>query len=96
MSQRTDPNPTPIILRRISAAAKAGSIDTEGVRAKTPATVYGELRRKGFAAAEAGNLTAYLNGLRPVEGGWSPREIESLLFMRHLVARGWDDAHAPA
>ena len=38
-----------------------------------------------FRPAEAGNLTAYLHGLAPVEGGWTVDEIEGLLFVRHLV-----------
>jgi hypothetical protein len=50
--------------------------------------------------AEAGNLVALANGLSPVEGGWDPREIERLLFMRYLVDRGrldsWRCGEAPA
>jgi hypothetical protein len=36
----------------------------------------------------AGNLTALLNGLAPVAGGWNPNEVERLLFTRHLFERG--------
>jgi hypothetical protein len=42
----------------------------------------------GFRSDEAGNLTAYLQGLPPVDGGWAVGEIERLLFLRHLVERG--------
>ena len=42
---------------------------------------------KGFQPGEAGNLTAFLYGLAPVEGGWTVEEIERLLFVRHLVER---------
>lgn len=42
----------------------------------------------GFRPAEAGNLTAYLHGLAPVEGGWTVDEIERLLFVGHLAAGG--------
>lgn len=41
----------------------------------------------GFQPTEAGNLTAYLIGLAPVERGWTVDEIERLLFVRHLVER---------
>ena len=54
-------------------------------RAETPSETYRELRTRGFCADEGGNLTAWLFGLPPVAGGWRPREIEALLFLRHLV-----------
>ena len=41
----------------------------------------------GSEPTEAGNLTAYLIGLAPVESGWTVDEIERLLFVRHLVER---------
>ena len=41
----------------------------------------------GFEPTEAGNLTAYLLGLAPVETGWTVDEIERLMFVRHLVER---------
>jgi hypothetical protein len=43
---------------------------------------------KGMSPAEAGNLTAWVNGLEPVEGGWRIGQIEQLLFLRHLVRVG--------
>ena len=53
-----------------------------------PAVTYRLLGSKGFRPDEAGNLTAYLHGLSPVESGWDVGEIERLLFVRHLVVRG--------
>jgi hypothetical protein len=49
---------------------------------------YRDLGAKGLAPAEAGNLTAYLRGLRPVDRGWTVAEIDRLLFLRYLVDRG--------
>jgi hypothetical protein len=49
---------------------------------------YRDLGAKGLAPAEAGNLTAYLRGLRPVDQGWTVGEIDRLLFLRYLVDRG--------
>jgi len=49
---------------------------------------YGDLGARGLAPKEAGNLTAYLRGLRPVDQGWTVAEIDWLLFLRYLVDRG--------
>jgi hypothetical protein len=46
-----------------------------------------DLGTLGLSSAEAGNLTAYLRGIRPVERGWTVAEIERLLFLRYLVER---------
>jgi hypothetical protein len=54
---------------------------------------YRDLGAKGLAPAEAGNLTAYLRGLRPVDQGWTVAEIDRLLFLRYLVDRGRFDGH---
>ena len=53
-----------------------------------PAVTYRLLGSKGFRSDEAGNLTAYLQGIPPVRTGWALGEIERLLFLRHLVERG--------
>ncbi len=67
----------------------AGAASTaHEARAAAPAAIYRELRVAGFSAPEAGNLTAYLVGIRPVAGGWSLSEIEHLLFLRDRVERG--------
>ncbi len=53
-----------------------------------PAVTHRLLGSKGFRSDEAGNLTAYLQGIPPVRTGWALGEIERLLFLRHLVERG--------
>ena len=50
--------------------------------------LYRDLGAIGLAPSEAGNLTAYLRGIRPVEQGWTVAEIDRLLFLRYLVERG--------
>jgi len=54
----------------------------------TARTLYGRLTARGFDPAEAGNLTAFLNGLAPVSVGWDVDEVERLLFVQNLVVRG--------
>ena len=54
---------------------------------------YRDLGAKGLAPREAGNLTAYLRGLRPVDQGWTVVEIDRLLFLRYLADRGRFDGH---
>ena len=54
---------------------------------------YRDLGAKGLAPAEAGNLTAYLRGLRPMAQGWTVAEIDRILFLRYLVDRGRIDGH---
>jgi len=49
---------------------------------------YQRLRMVGLTAAEAGNLTAHLNGLHVSEQGWTLPEVERLLFLRALVELG--------
>jgi hypothetical protein len=78
--------------RRDTAVAGATiaqrSADGSDERLPTARTLYGRLTAKGLDPAEAGNLTAFLNGLAPVSGGWDVDEIERLLFVCHLVDRG--------
>jgi hypothetical protein len=58
---------------------------------------YGSLRARGLQATEAGNLTAYLHGLAPVESGWTLGEIKRLQFARWLVEHGYlDESHPDA
>jgi len=49
---------------------------------------YRGLRAIGWSDREAGNLTAYLEGIGSVRNGWAIREVERLLFIRALVADG--------
>ena len=51
-------------------------------------SVYLGLRRCGLSAAEAGNLTARLEGIHPVPGGWTLRDVERLQFLRWLITSG--------
>jgi hypothetical protein len=46
------------------------------------------LERGGLASPEAGNVVAYLLGLKPIASGWRVAEIEHLRFLRALVADG--------
>lgn len=71
-----------------AAPADPAPIDVGEAPTERPAVTYRVLRSKGFRSDEAGNLTACLHGLSPVTGGWAVGEIERLLFLRHLVARG--------
>jgi hypothetical protein len=63
-------------------------IGTGRGRFEPPAVTYRLLASKGLRPDEAGNLTAYLHGLSPIESGWDVGEIDRLLFVRHLVVRG--------
>jgi hypothetical protein len=49
---------------------------------------YRQLAMRGLTPGEAGNLTAYLNGIGPVGSGWTIGQIERLLFLRHLARSG--------
>ncbi len=64
------------------------SADRSSRRQPTARATYRGLSIGGLSATEAGNLTAFLNGLAPVSGGWDVDEIERLLFVRHLVNLG--------
>ena len=90
MSQRTEPNRT-CHHPRLGPTWPAADIEVR--RTCEPSAIFRDLRVMGFAADEAGNLTAFLNGVRPVEGGWTVGEIDRLLFLRHLVTRSSD--HGP-
>ena len=58
-------------------------------RRPAPRATFRSLTVRGFAPREAGNLTAYVAGLRPTEQGWTLAEVSRLLFVRYLVERGW-------
>jgi hypothetical protein len=59
--------------------------------------VYLGLRRCGLSVEQAGNLTAHLEGIRAVPGGWTVDEVQRLRFARWLVAtsRIGEDDTAP-
>jgi hypothetical protein len=46
------------------------------------------LRRCGLSTEQAGNLTAHLEGIRPVPGGWTLEEVARLQFTRWMVMAG--------
>jgi len=55
------------------------------------------LRRCGLSIEQAGNLTAHLEGIRAVPGGWTLEEVARLQFTRWMVMAGelgTDDASA--
>jgi hypothetical protein len=51
-------------------------------------TTYRLLLTRGFAPAEAANLTAFLCGIPIGEVRWSLRQINELLFLRELARGG--------
>lgn len=80
--------------RAAGRAATGSPGHRAGERGVSPETAAGDVREasrylteQGFQPTEVGSLTAYLNGLAPVEGGWTVDEIARLLFVRHLVER---------
>ena len=50
--------------------------------------VFMGLRRCGLSVEQAGNLTAHLEGIHVVPGGWTLDEVARLQFTRWLVAAG--------
>jgi hypothetical protein len=46
------------------------------------------LRRCGLSIEQAGNLTAHLEGIRAVHGGWTLEEVARLQFTRWMVMAG--------
>lgn len=50
--------------------------------------MYLGLRWCGLSVEQAANLTARLEGIHAVPGGWSLRDVQRLRFMRWLVAAG--------
>jgi hypothetical protein len=49
-----------------------------------PSQSYRQLVTRGLTPGEAGTLTAYLEGLDVAHHTWTLREVNSLLFLRHL------------
>jgi hypothetical protein len=56
-----------------------------GRQPQSALTTYRQLGARGMRSAEAGNLTALLYGLPPVQRGWTIREIARVLFLRYLA-----------
>ena len=74
--------------RRAGVERKADRAAQAGRPVPAARATYRQLGSIGMQPAEAGNLTAYLHGLTPVEGGWTIAEVEHLMFVRYLVDRG--------
>ena len=49
-----------------------------------PGRAYRHLVSQGFTPDEAGTLMAYLEGLDVAHHTWTLREVNRLLFLRHL------------
>ena len=49
-----------------------------------PSQSYSALVTRGFTPGEAGTLAAYLEGLDVAHHTWTLREVNGLLFLRHL------------
>ncbi len=45
-------------------------------------------RWMGYSSELSGNLTARDLGLRSAKSGWTPPQIEALLFLRDMYAKG--------
>jgi hypothetical protein len=52
-----------------------------------PSQSYSQLVSRGFTPGEAGTLAAYLEGLDMAHHTWTLREVNGLLFLRHLHRR---------
>jgi hypothetical protein len=82
-------NPADAIRRRRSGLdAEAGRDERPAPLTPSPTASYRFLGSTGMQPVEAGNLTAFSIGLKPVEDGWQVGEIERLLFVSYLVAHG--------
>lgn len=55
---------------------------------RTAASAYRHALLAGFDPITAGNLVAYAIGLPPARRGWTPAEIERLLFLAYLAQAG--------
>src|SRR6478672_7050936 len=61
---------------------------TAGRDVRETQSVYLGLRRRGLSIVEAGNLTARLEGIHAVPGGWTLRDVERLQFLGWLITSG--------
>jgi hypothetical protein len=71
-----------------SAKAKLASITPTDDRRFGPAATYRQLVTRGFASAEAANLTAYLNDLPIGDQPWTLRQVNMVLFLQKLREAG--------
>jgi hypothetical protein len=61
---------------------------TASEAAATIESIYRHLVMRGLSAVAAGNVVAYLIGLRPAQHGWTVEEIKQLVVIRSLIASG--------
>ena len=54
----------------------------------SPRATFRRLLFCGLTPEQAGNLTARLEGIKPIRDGWTVAEIDRLVFLRWLVTRG--------
>ena len=71
-------------------ATSAATADRQG----TISSMYRHLRILGFDEHEAGNLTAFANGIAICPQPWTVRELTHLLFLREMNGAGhrWSNA----
>lgn len=63
-------------------------------RGEKISTTYHRLRILGFDEREAGNLTAYVNGIAIGPQPWTVRELTNLLFLREMNRAGRRSSNA--
>ena len=75
----------------------AATAPPASVSQPSPRSAYRLIVARGFASAEAGNLTAIMAGIPIVTEPWTAREVSHLVFLRTLFEPGtWDpDDGAP-
>jgi hypothetical protein len=69
-------------------SAKTRTPSPAATAARPARATYRQLGMRGLNPSEAANVTAYLSGIGPVSSGWKIREIERLVFLRHLAQSG--------
>jgi hypothetical protein len=82
ISQNTDTRQTAMATPHFASTDRSSSLATPGRTA--PGEAYRQLVTRGFTPAEAGTLAAYLEGLDVAHHSWTLREVNGLLFLRHL------------
>ncbi|HET7677719.1 MAG TPA: hypothetical protein VFK38_07680 [Candidatus Limnocylindrales bacterium] len=75
--------------RSVAPAARSTSASPiDGSPQGSTQLLYRSLLWQGLSLDEAANLVALAAGIRPVENGWRLREVQGLLFLRHLARQG--------
>jgi hypothetical protein len=74
--------------RRLSSVGCFDSAAVTSDPRPTFGTPYRELVARGFNPTEAGNLTAYLNGMTIGRRPWALTELNNVLFLKYLYRSG--------